>query len=143
MNAEVKAWVDIISKVLGAAGIFIAALNYHKQGQIKRGEWLKSLFEKFYENEKYKEVRRWLDSGELDKKVDINDLNISKEEELYTDFLNFFEFIAKLEADHHLQQKDVTDLFEYYLNKLKASKISSQWIEKYGFEKLRNLLNRI
>ncbi len=80
MNEDFESWIDIVAKTLTGVGIVIAALNYWNQTKIKRAEWLKSLFEKFYENDKYKDVRKWLDSGELEKKVNINDTAISKEE---------------------------------------------------------------
>jgi gamma-glutamylcyclotransferase (GGCT)/AIG2-like uncharacterized protein YtfP len=45
-----------------------------------------------------------------------------------------------LEIDGHLKKKDISDIFDYYLQKLKRSEISIKWIEKYGFEKTKNLL---
>ncbi len=63
---------------LTSMGLWFAWLTYRKDQKIKRGEWLKSLFEKFYENDRYKEVRKWLDSGELTNKVNPDGSNISK-----------------------------------------------------------------
>lgn len=143
MSEAYKDWIDVISKAAAAIGIVIAALNYRRQVVVRRGEWLKSLFEKFYENNSFKEVRRWIDSGEIDKRVNLENISISKDDELFTDYLNFFEFIAKLEADGHLKLADVTDLFEYYLKRLNDSTVCAAWIEKFGFEKLKCLLNKI
>jgi hypothetical protein len=44
-----------------------------------------------------------------------------------------------------LKKKDVLNLFDYYLKKLKNSPSSMSWIERkgYGFEKLRTLLKEI
>jgi hypothetical protein len=61
--------VDIVLKVLGGLGIVVTVLNYRNQVRIKRAELLKSLFEKFYENSTYKEVRVWLDYGHLQAKL--------------------------------------------------------------------------
>ncbi len=133
MDSHLMDWLDIILKSLALIAVVIAALAYWKQLQIKRGEWLQLLFEKFYENKSYKEVRHWLDSGELNEKVDLDDAFISEDDEQFTDFLNFFEFISKVESDGHLKQKDIEDLFGYYLKKLKQSKISRDWIGEYGF----------
>ncbi len=135
--------IQIIFWGLTSIGLWFAWLTYRKDQKIKKGEWLKSLFEKFYEDDRYKEVRKWLDSDELTNKVSPDDSAISKEDESFTDFLNFFEFIAKLEFDGYLTQQDIKDMFDYYLKKLKESEVSLKWIEDYGFEKLKNMLKRL
>lgn len=86
---DVKNWIDIFIKIFALIGVYIAAINYRNQRIIKKGEWLKSLFEKFYEDNTYKEVRRWLDNGELESKVNAGEKLVSDEDEKFTDFLNF------------------------------------------------------
>ena len=144
MNQSLKDWVDVLSKGLAAVGILIAALNYRSQTKTKRAEWLKTLFEKFYENERFKDVRRWVDSGEIEAKVTAGASGVSADEEKLTDYLNFFEFIATLEAEGQLRKTDVANLFDYYLRKLTESSVCRQWIDnrEYGFEKLRTLLDK-
>ncbi len=142
-NMSIKDWIDIIIKGLALIGVYIAAINYRSQRIIKKGEWLKSLFEKFYENETYKQVRKWLDYNELETKINSDDNTISDDEEKLTDFLNFFEFIANLETEGQITTSDVSNLFDYYLKKIKLSSVCVEWINKYGFEKLNGLLNKI
>lgn len=103
------------------------------------------LFEKFYETNNYKDVRKWLDNGEIEKKINLNKISISDDEEKFTDFLNFFEFIADLQEEKQVSLKDVTNLFDYYLREIKSSSVCTAWIknEKYGFEKPDSLLNKI
>jgi hypothetical protein len=145
MNQVFKDWVDIIYKAAVAIGVIIAALNYRNQTKTKRAEWLRTLFEKFYENENYKEIRKWIESDEICTKINLTDVTISEADEKFTDYLNFFEFIATLESEGQLKEKDVRNLFDYYLRKLKTSAICIDWIERkdYGFEKLRTLLKKI
>ncbi len=143
MDQNCKDWIDISIKALALGGVYIAAINYRGQRVIKKGEWLQSLFEKFYENLTYKEVRRWLDNKELETKITPDDNFVSDNDEKFTDFLNFFEFIANLEAEHQITITDVQNLFDYYLQKIKHSPICMQWIKKYGFEKLNILLNKL
>jgi exonuclease III len=145
MDTNLKYLLDIIIKDIALIGVYIAAINYRSQRIIKRGEWLKALFEKFYENENYKEVRKWIESGDINKKINIEDNVVTNEEEKFTDYLNFFEFIATLEIDGHLKLKDVLNLFDYYLRMLKTLPVCMNWIERkyYGFEKLRTLLKKI
>ncbi len=143
MSQNIKDWIDVISKIIAAIGIIIAALNYRKQTKTKRAEWLKELFEKFYEQKEYKEVRKWFESRDIEKKINLDE-TVSDDEEKFTDYLNFFEFIATLESEGQLTSKDVTNLFDYYLKKFKSSPASMAWIENedYGFEKLRTLIKK-
>ena len=142
MSEDFKNWADVISKAVAAVGIVIAALNYRSQTRTKRSEWLKQLFEKFYEKNDFKQVRKWIESGEIDKKIQAGDGAVTDDEETLTDYLNFFEFIATLRYEGQLKKKDVFNLFDYPLRKLKTSEICMNWInrEDYGFEKLRTLL---
>ena len=140
---DYKNWIDIVIKIIALIGVYIAATNYRSQRIIKKGEWLKSLYEKFYENATYKDVRRWLDNKEIESKINLDDDYISDDDEKFTDFLNFFEFIANLEDEGQISAKDVLNLFDYYLRKIKQSPICKQWIKSYGFEKLDGLLNKI
>jgi hypothetical protein len=80
MNQDFKDWADVISKAVVAIGVIIAALNYRNQTKTKRAEWLKELFEKFYEEKEFKEVRKWLESGEIEKKIHL-DQSVSEDEE--------------------------------------------------------------
>ena len=138
-------WVEWGAKIVGAlgtgAGVLVAAFNYRSQTKIKRAEWVKSLFEKFFETPTYKEVRVWLDYGELHEKLSVaDDKERRANEEKFTDFLNFFEFIGVLYSRHQLSFDQVYEVFDYYLRKIKDDADCRQWIDKYGFEKLKALL---
>jgi len=144
MCYNIKDVFDIVSKVAAGAGVLIAALTYSRQIRIKHGEWLQSLFEKFFENENFKEVRSWLDYDELDKKIQaVDDSEKRKNEEKFTDFLNFFEFIGILHFRNELNFKEINVLFDYYLKKIKSNHNCQIWIDEYGFEKLKTLLDKI
>ncbi len=138
MHYSFKDWIDIISKVAAAIGIVIAALSYRNQTKTKRSEWLKELFEKFYESDNYKEVRKWVDFDMLDSEL-AADSNYQKEEKL-TDFLNFFEFIATLEKLNQLSILEIQQLFAYYLEAIRKSARCMQYVNDYGFKNLSKLL---
>ena len=139
-------YIDLVAKLmagLGGLGFFIAAFSYRQQVRIRQAEWLKSLFEKFYEGSAYKEVRSWLDYGVLHERLTVGDAQLQRQnEEKFTDFLNFFEFIGVLHSRGHLPLKQVWDVFDYYLEKIGADTDCREWIDKYGFEKLKGLLAR-
>lgn len=136
--------MDTIAKLLGGLGFIIAAISYRSQQRIRRAEWHKSLYEKFFENDAYKEVRVWLDYGYLHDKLNAVDV-IQKEEneEKFTDFLNFFEFIGVLYLKKQLSFDQINDLFDYYLIRIKADSDCQNWIQKYSFEKLNRLLEKV
>src|ERR1700761_5699575 len=135
--------IDIGLKVLGAAGFVMAVLNYRNQVRIKRAELLKSLYEKFFENVTYKEVRVWLDYGHLHGKLTAEDPREREQnEEKFTDFLNFFEFIGVLYTSNQLTFILVSEVFDYYLKKIKADTDCQEWVNAYSFEKLKALLQR-
>jgi len=141
MSDDLRNTIDILAKVIASIGVLIVVLNYRNQVRIKRAEWLKSLFEKFFENQLYKEARGWLDYDELGEKLSINnDLEKRNNEEKFTDFLNFFEFIGVLHFRGELTMKEVNEVFDYYLKKIKNEENCRVWINKYGFEKLNKLL---
>lgn len=136
--------VDILIKIAGFVGIIIALLNYRSQVRIKRAELLKSLYEKFFENHSFKEVRVWLDYDHLHAKLNVeNQAEREINEEKFTDFLNFFEFIGVLYTSNQLTLNLVREVFDYYLKKIKADADCRDWIDRYSFEKLRTLLKKV
>lgn len=141
---EFKDYVQLGSAVFVGTGVMIAAFSYRHQTRTRRAEWMKILFEKFYETETFKEVRQWIESGEIEKKIKPG-LKVSGADEKLADYLNFFEFVAVLKSDSQLKFRDISNMFDYYLRKLKNSEAVMNWIqdESYGFEKLRNLLDNM
>ena len=138
-------WIEWAAKIIGAlgtgAGVLVAAINYLNQTKLKRAEWVKSLFEKFFESSVYKEVRGWLDYDELPGKL--SGPNQRENEEKFTDFLNFFEFIGVLYSRGQIKSDEVFEIFDYYLKKIKDDPNCQVWIGKYGFEKLKALLEHV
>lgn len=138
-------WLEWGAKIVGALatglGVLVAAINYLNQTRLKRAEWVKSLFEKFFESSVYKEVRGWLDYDELPDKL--SGPNQRENEEKFTDFLNFFEFIAVLYSRRQIKLEEVYEIFDYYLKKIKVDPNCKIWIERYGFEKLKALLEHV
>jgi len=135
--------VKLVAGIGALTAVLIAVVNYRAQTRLKQAEWLKSLFEKFFENSTYKEVRIWLDYGYLHDRLTVGEISLREEnEEKFTDFLNFFEFIGVLNSRQHLTIEQVTDVFDYYLRKIKSDADCQQWINQYSFEKLKLLLEQ-
>ena len=135
-------WVIKLAAGAGAlVAVIVAVVNYRAQTRLKQAEWLKSLFEKLFENSNYKEVRMWLEYGQLHGRLTVEDQQLREiNEEKFTDFLNFFEFIAVLHARDHLTEDQVYDVFDYYLKKIRSDEDCQLWINQNSFEKLKALL---
>jgi len=148
MGTSATIWVEWAARLVTGLGALIAvifaAANYRTQTRLKQAEWLKSLFEKFFENSTYKEVRVWLDYGLLHTRLTAEDAGLRQlNEEKFTDFLNFFEFIGVLYSHRHLTLGQVYDVFDYYLLKIKTDTDCQEWINQYSFERLKALLDHV
>lgn len=131
--------IQIVFWILSLTGIFIAWRTFRQNTRLKRAEWLKSLFEKFYESDHYKEIRWKIDNSSIQQ-----DIEKSPElEEKLVDYLNFFEFIASLWTLNQLTRQEVLMLFEYYLKIIKDSAYLNGYLKKYGFENLAALLSEL
>jgi len=130
-----------------------AVKEYKNRVAAEKARWLFELFEKFYENDSYKEIRRKIDYEETSVILDLIRKDqqsgwIPKEHEKeffdkFTDYLNFFEMVAYWKSQRQLDQGDIDAMFEYYLKRLievdKGKEIRN-YLEKEGFENLSRLL---
>lgn len=123
---------------LGTVGAAIyAVIVYKKNSRLERARWASSLYEKFYEREQLKNVRNVLDCESGSEGV--NELVFRGQAE-FSDYLNFFEFVAFLNYSEQLELEEVEDLFGYYLACLKRHPIIRKYIRENGYERLTNLL---
>ena len=91
---------QLTAAVVAIVGVVISVSTYRRSQRIRKAEWLKSLFEMFYIANTFKDVRLWIDFDQLPQKLG-NDQDHAVEEK-FSDFLNFFEFIATLRLEQQL-----------------------------------------
>jgi hypothetical protein len=121
------------------AGAVFAAFVFRRNSALDRAKWASGLYEKFYEATTLKQMRDRLDcSSDLDS---VNEIVI-REEPSFTDYLNFFEFIAFLRKSQQLKDSEIEALFGYYLDCLIRHDRVKQYISnpENGYEGLANLL---
>jgi hypothetical protein len=106
--------------LLAAAGVLGAVRIYYRKLALERATWLSSLYSKFYEAPDLKRMRKALDDNPPDA-PEVEELVRNEDPDL-TDHLNFFEFMAYLEARGQLSKRDVAALFDYYLRLLSKHK---------------------
>ncbi len=124
---------DIVTIVGGVAVVF-AFLQYRANSRLERARWLASLYEKFYEKDHLKGVRQILDSADRDVS-EINKL-VTDEPSEFTDYLNFFEFVAVLQKSGQLKSNEIEGLFHYYLDCLEKSPKIREYLAAKGYEHL-------
>jgi hypothetical protein len=127
-----------IAACAGAIAAFWGICVYFSNSRLRRAEWLGSLYDKFYERSELKAVREVMDceggqSAAIDKLV-------SEEPPEFSDYLNFFEFVAVLRKSRQLTQGEIEDLFHYYLDCLENCRAVRAYIAKKGYEQLDRLL---
>lgn len=120
------------------AAILWAVFVYRKNSDLERAKWQASLYEKFYEKDNLKEIREILD---CDDEISLEITNLIREESpKFTDYLNFFEFVAFLKKSKQLKMDEVDYLFGYYLDCLSRREDVREYILKRGYELLGQLL---
>lgn len=142
-------WKDLFETIyylagsIAALGTLIAALFalgvYKRNSRLERARWASSLYEKFFEKDDLKLMRDALDCSE-----DSDEVNqtVTREDPRFTDYLNFFEYIAFLKDSKQLQVSEVEGLFGYYLDCLKRHQSVRTYIAnpEKGFEGLTKLI---
>jgi hypothetical protein len=133
----------------------IAYRSYAHQTELERLKWLQHLTDNFYNQDRYKSIRQKIDFNDVQglfsllRRSDTDPQNMRFEErrqlDEFTDYLNFFEWIAFLESKRQLSFEDVDVMFNYYLKRLMQVDQDQQfrkYIQHEGYEKLHKLLNR-
>jgi hypothetical protein len=120
------------------AAVF-AAVVYRRNSALERARWASSLYEKFFEATTLKQMRDRLDCLN---DMDLVNETVIREESTFTDYLNFFEFIAFLKMWKQLKDSEINSLFGYYLDCLSRHDRVKQYISnpENGYEGLANLL---
>jgi hypothetical protein len=141
---EVVPYFQIAAYLAAAFGIIFTSINYFNANKIKRGEWMRSLFEKFYESSYFKSVRREIEYDNITHFLALDSKGVAcnqENEELLVDYLNFFELLATLIKYKHIRRKEAVDLFGYYIDSLQRNAFIKQYATQFYFKNLCTLLN--
>ena len=143
---QIGHWLTVnaqtIYYLMATAAAFVAVLTYYRNSRIERARWLSTLYSKFYEAPDLKRIRKCLDES-LPGAAEITEL-VRNEDPDFTDYLNFFEFMAYLEDRGQLGHRDVAALFDYYLRVLSKHKEVREYVleDRNGYGYLKKLLPR-
>lgn len=144
--SEAKDAATIIGVFLTLLVAIWGIIVYRKNSVLERAKWLEKLYEKFYQDVRLKDVRDIIDCDTGDKVANARIADfVGKQSAEFTDYLNFFEFVAILEKNKQLKKDEVEDLFGYYLKCLYGSEEIREYIKSpvSGFEKLHALFGKM
>ena len=142
LNQDLKEWIDFSFKIISTLGVIIAVITYRRNLKVKHAEWLWSLYQKFFENEQLKTVRKVL-IYHPERFEKLFDTNVTEDDEVLIekvdDFLNFFEFLASLETLDQISRREIDMMFDYYLTAISKNEHLIKYIKTEGFENLAKL----
>jgi hypothetical protein len=130
---------------------FFAVSDFRSRVLAEKSKWFLQLYEKLFENPQYKHVRRKLDYADTEEikmliRRDAESKEFTEAERTvfdeFTDYLNFFEFVAHLKEVGQLTSQDINATFDYYLRLLTKQRNPEirGYLKKEGFENLDKLL---
>jgi hypothetical protein len=132
-----------------------ARKSYRRQVNLEQMRWLQQLYDSFYNSDRYKGVRQVIDFDELGQTMELlrrgeadpHQLSLPERAQIdqFTDYLNFFEWLAYLEKEKQLTFLQLDTMFGYYLTRLLQVDKNRQlrkYIQEKGYEQLDRLLER-
>ncbi len=111
---QVQLWTSAASYIAAIALAAGALFQYRKSKKLERAKWMLQLYEKFYEDQRFKRMRDILDCAPAGNSQ-VQEV-VQTEESEFTDYLNFFEFVSYLTSSGQLDDNDVEALFAYYMD---------------------------
>jgi tRNA-dihydrouridine synthase len=142
MNTEE---LRLVASSLSALGVLVGVATYWRTMHVRRAEWLYTMYQKFYENEAFKTVRRELLYRPESFTFASNGALTEAEEqriEALDDYLNFFELLASLWALRQIKTDELQMLFDYYLKNIAQNAAVRRYVQEEGFENLQQLIQK-
>lgn len=136
-----------IALIGAGVGGAITISTYYRNSQLRRAEWLYSLFDKFFCQSSYADIRWLLDYGdkqalELLEEALAHHTDVQLEEKL-VDYLNFFGFIATLWQLRQLTIEEIRMMFNYYISLLGKHAFILKYLEDQQFKGLHTLVQEV
>jgi hypothetical protein len=149
VDIDIAATITAAKDIVTIVAVIVAYVTFRTSVRQKRAEMLDKLYERFYEKDLYKKIRRILDYkpelefANLQRALEIQADNEDRQLcEDFVNYLNFFEHIASLWNLGQLSLDEILMLFKYYLELLGKIDFVWKFIKENGFENLRLLLKR-
>jgi hypothetical protein len=132
----------------------LQAINeYRDRTASEHTRWVFSLFQQFFQDQRYKAMRRLIDYDDLEEIAPLMERDLKRDREFneqernlldgFTDFLNFFEMVAYLGEQKQVAANDIRQVFDYYLRRMTEIRRAGElreYLRETGFEKLYRLL---
>jgi hypothetical protein len=136
----IKDWMETAFYIIGIGAAFASFLQYRQNSVRERAKWLFELYQRFYEQSKLRNMRITLDEH------DTQFVQAESDRESLADldeFLNFFEFLAFLWKSGEIKEQEVHAMFDYPLATIGTDRRVMDYLVKYGYEKLAEMLEKM
>jgi hypothetical protein len=139
--------IPCITVFVASGAAIITIIIYHRNSNLRRAEWLYALFDRFFCQRTYTDIRRMLDYANEDQVYSLRDVLHSHSderlEEKLVDYLNFFEFLASLWKLGQLPIEEIKMTFDYYIRRLGDYEFILEYLQEQGFEGLLQLVTEV
>ena len=144
MSSALLELLKALGGLVALLGFLFALVTYRRSVKTKRAEWLASLHEKFFESDRYREIRRVLDYNAEPLYSELVDAiatgtHHALADELYR-YLNFFELLAGLRGLGQISDDEIIGLFDYDLRLIRQHAFIVAALRPQGFERLADLI---
>ena len=144
MSSALLELLKALGGLVALLGFLFALVTYRRSVKTKRAEWLASLHEKFFESDRYREIRRVLDYNAEPLYSDLvnavaTGTHHPLADELYR-YLNFFELLAGLRGLGQISDDEIIGLFDYDLRLIRQHAFIVAALRPQGFERLDELI---
>ena len=133
-------WVSFFAYMIGAAAAISSLLQYRKNSKQARIRWLLELHQRFYSEPPLAEIRILIEEGKTDFVREEQNLSLLANLDSY---LNFFEFVGYLHLQKELDITEIKAMFDYPLQSIAKNGDVLNYVWKYGYEWLRELLKEL
>lgn len=138
-GTELLAWTEFVFYVVGIGAAVLSVWQYRQNSKQERIRWMFEMHRRFYADAGLCAMRMKIDEGDT-RFVQEEDANLLGQLDNY---LNFFEFLAYLWSQKQLSKAEILAMFELPLTDLSANSSVLEYIWKWGYEWLGELLKEL
>lgn len=139
--------IAFITTIFGIVISLLSLRSLNARLKQQKTEWLHLLYEKYYENDEYREIEEMIEYSS-DDEVAILKAAITQENDRVLirkldKYLNFFNLIGSMLEQERINIKSIRSLFDYNIRNLKKNPDVYEYMIKYKFNKAKYLLDKI
>jgi hypothetical protein len=133
-------WTEFVFYVIGIGAAILSVWQFRRNSKQERIRWMFEMHRRFYAEAGLGAMRMKIDEGDTQFVQEEKDTALLGQLDNY---LNFFEFLAYLWSQKQLSKAEILAMFEFPLKDLSANTSVLDYIWKWGYEWLGELLKEL